>query len=120
MASTVTIPTVTDGRHDDTRALKRRIRVITPVGNYATNGEVLTARQFQLKRLVAVNLLNGSVAAASTPTTAEGVGFIVSADGTSVTMRMYESGAANAALAEKTNAEAPPAGQSFTVEALGY
>jgi hypothetical protein len=120
MASTVTIPTNTDGRHDDTRSLKRRIRLLTPVGNYATNGETITAQQFGMKRFVAINLLNGSVAAASTPTTAEGVGFIVSASGTSAVMRFYESGAANAALAEKSNAEAPPTGQTVLVEAIGY
>ena len=120
MASTIGIPSVTDGRHDDSRALKRRIRTLTPVGNYATNGESITAQQVGLKRIIAVNLLNGSVAPASTPTTAEAVGFIVAANGLSVTMRFYESGAANAALAEKTNAEAPPTGQTLTCEFIGY
>lgn len=120
MASAISIPTVSDGRHDDSRALKRRIRVLTPSGNYATGGEVITAQQVGLKRIIGVNLLNGSVAAASTPTTAEAVGFVVAATGLSVTMRFYESGAANAALAEKSNAEAPPTGQSLTCEFIGY
>jgi hypothetical protein len=120
MASAISIPTTTDGRHDDYRALKRRVRTLTPSGNYATGGESITARQVGLKRIVAVSLLNGSVAAASDPTTAEGVGFVVASNGLSVTLRMYESGASGAALAEKSNAEAPPTGQSFTCEFIGY
>lgn len=120
MASAISIPTNTDGRQDDSRSLRRRIRVLTPSGNYATNGETITAQQVGLKRIIAVNLLNGSVAPASTPTTADAVGFVVSASGTSVVMRFYETGAANGPLAEKTNAEAPITGQALTCEFIGY
>jgi hypothetical protein len=120
MAVAISVASSADGREYDSRSYRRVIRTLTPSGNYATGGESITASQVGLKRIIAVNLLNGSVAPASTPTTAEAVGFIVASNGRSVTLRFYESGAANAALAEKTNAEAPPTGQALVVEFIGY
>lgn len=108
-----------DGRENDVRALRWRVRTLTSSGTYAAGGDVVTAQELGLRRIVgALNL--GGVAAASTPTTAEVPGFIVAADGLSMTVRLYETGGAvNGPLAEK-GAEAVLSGQAFNVVVIGY
>ena len=94
-----------------------KFRKLTFSGNYATNGESLTAAQLGLKRVDAV--IGGAVGQAADGATANALTFTPNAARTSVLVETYESGAANAALAEKTNAEAHATGLNVTVIAVG-
>lgn len=108
---------------DFMQANKRiRVRDLTFSGNYATNGETITASEVGLRKIESV-VLNGNVAAGSTPTSANPVGVIIASTGASVAIRLYELGGTGAAgdpLAEKTNAEAYLAGQTIRVEFRGF
>jgi hypothetical protein len=116
---TITKPPLAGGRADDYRAFKRRVRRLTSAGTYAAGGAVVTAREVGLKKIVAVNLLNGHLAVASTPTTGEAVSVVVGADGLSATFRLNESAAAGSPFAEK-GAEAVLTGQVIDAEFIGY
>lgn len=82
-------------------------------GNYATGGEAVTPATFGLTRIDMV-MFDG-VAVATDVATATAVKYNA-ATGKIV---HFESGAANAALAEKTNAEAYPTGSNVNVLVIG-
>lgn len=93
---------------------KIKIRTLTFSSNYATGGEALAASDFGLKKIQHISF--GGVASSSDVATACAVSY----DYTNGKVVFYESGAANAALAEKTNAEAYPTGCNVRVLVVGY
>lgn len=119
MAVTVSRPS--GRRADDTRALKSRFRTLTFTGNYATGGEVITARALGFYRILGIRMLDSVI---GDPATVTGVvpKIIISADGRTVTIKAMEdaAGAAGAAVfQEKTNAEAYLANSKLDVEIIG-
>lgn len=117
----VTATRVSGRRADDTRALRRRFRTLTFSGNYATGGEVVTARSLGFYRILGINPLD-HIARAPNGVTGNPVAIDVSSDGRTVTFRFLEdaAGAAGAAIGqEKTNAEAYIANQRLDVEIIG-
>lgn len=84
-------------------------------GNYATGGESYTAADAKLKKIEQV-IPHGGVAVASDLATAIGIFY----NHATSKFTFYESGAANAALAEKTNSEAYPTGCKVRVTVVGY
>ena len=110
-------------RCDYTSANRRyRIRKLTFSGNYATDGETITAASVGLRKIEEGHL-HGHVAAGSTPTTGVVLGIVPAADGQSVAVRAYELGGTGAAgdpLAEKNNAEAYIAGTNINATFVGY
>jgi len=122
MTVAVSVPTNTDGRHDDVRSLKFRLRQLTFSGNYATGGETVTAETLGLKRLIGVIPLDTLIRAAAGVTGVLPV-FDVASNGKNVVIRALEdaAGAAGTPVGqEKTNAEAYIASSILTVVALGY
>lgn len=104
-------------RADDVRALRPRFRTLTFTGNYATGGEVLTARSLGFYRILGVQALDSVI---GDPAGVTGVvpKFIVSADGRTLTIKALEdaAGAAGATVfQEKTNAEAYVANSKLDV-----
>jgi hypothetical protein len=95
-----------------------KVRTLTFSGNYATNGETVTAASLGLKRIEQVYF--GGVAAASTPTTAVQMGAVIASDGTSVAIRSYEAAASAAAFLEKDNSEAYITGQTVRATFVGF
>lgn len=83
-----------------------KVRDITAdTGTYTTGGFTLTAAQFGLRHIDFV--LVGSVATNGTSgVAANPIGITYASSGTSVTVQVYESAAANVAEAEKTSNEA--------------
>ena len=101
---------------------KHKVYTLTFSGNYATNGETVTAANVGLRKIEQVQI-SGQVAAASTPTSGVVLGTVIASDGTSVAVRSYELGGTGAAgdpLAEKTNGEAYITGQTITVTFIGH
>lgn len=96
---------------------RHKVRKLIFSGNYATNGETVTAASVGLKNIWQVN--GTGVAAASTPTTAVMVGAVIATDGVSVAIRSYEAAASAAAFLEKDNAEAYITGQTIRLEFVG-
>lgn len=119
MAVTITRPA--GRRADDVRALRLRFRTLTFSGNYATNGETVTAASVGLKRILGVIELDTLVRAPAGVTGVLPV-FDVATDGRSVVVRMLEdaAGAAGTPFAqEKTNAEAYIASSKIDVIFVG-
>jgi hypothetical protein len=115
MAVAIARPT---GVSDYTAGNKRhRVRTLTFSGNYATNGETVTALAVGLKNIEQVN--GTGVAAASTPTTSVLVGAVIGTDGVNVAIRSYEAAASAAAFLEKDNAEAYITGQNIRLTFIG-
>jgi hypothetical protein len=96
---------------------KHRTRTLTFSGNYATNGETITAASVGLRQIHRVD--GTGVAAAATPTTAVLVGTVIAADGLSVAVRSYEAAASAAAFLEKDNSEAYITGQNIRLTFVG-
>jgi hypothetical protein len=118
MANSVGLPPNDDGRLDDVRSHKRKIRVISLSGTYPTGGEILTARQFGLKRLIGLNVLSGT--ASETDLTGSWIARVnVNSTGQSVAIVLFEAAAAGGVFTEKPN-EAYESAASLTVEAIGY
>lgn len=108
-------------RADGVSALKIRFRTLNFTGNYATGGEVLTARSLGFYRVLGIIALDTLI---GDPATVTGVvpKFIISADGRTVTIKSMEdaAGAAGAAVfQEKTNAEAYLANSKLDVLIVG-
>lgn len=83
-------------------------------GNYATGGEAVTAATFGLTRLDL--LMFDGVAVSTDVATATAVKYN---SATGKIVHFESGGAINAALAEKTNAEAYPTGSNVAVLAIG-
>lgn len=101
---------------------RKTVYDLTFSGNYATNGETVNASSVGLNKFHEVYSV-GNVSAASTPTTAVPLGYIIASSGASVAIRAYELGGTGAAgdpLREKDNAEAYIAGQTVRVAFVGY
>lgn len=82
-------------------------------GTYATGGEAVTAASFGLSDLEFIQS-NPSVSTAST------TGEIVAFNSGTSKLQMFESGAANAPLIEKQNAEAYVAGTNANIMVVGH
>ncbi len=91
------------------------IYVVEFSGNYATGGEAVTAASFGMNYIDAVF---SDTAMASDEATAVVLGYEPT-DASSGQILVYESGAANAPLAEKANAEAYITGQAARVMVIG-
>lgn len=117
MAVAVSIPTNTDGRLDDVRALKRRVRLLTLTDNYSTGGEVVSAQSVGLKRILAANVL--STAAETDLTGAWIVRVDVASNGRQANVVLYEAAAAGGVFTQKP-AEAYESASSVLVEFIGY
>jgi hypothetical protein len=116
MAVTLTKPT---SRADDTRALKTRLRRLTFSGNFtAASGEVVTAAQVGLLRIIGVR--HSGMACQADQSTANELASVVAADQKSVTFKMYENATAGSPSALKTNAEPYTTGQFLDVEFIGF
>jgi hypothetical protein len=104
---------------DYTAGNKRvKVRTLTFSGNYATNGETITAAEVGLKRIEDVHF--SGAAAAATPTTAVVLGAVINSTGTSVAIRSYEAAASAAPFIEKDNSEAYITGQVVRATFIGY
>jgi hypothetical protein len=99
----------------------RRVRyrdVTADTGDYAAAGFTITAAQFGLKHIdfvVAGSLATQGTAGAS----ALGVGITYAADGSSITVQLYEAAASGAPFLEK-NAEAYVANFTVRLKAEGW
>jgi hypothetical protein len=96
MAVTISKPSGGDFNIGNKRV---RVRDVTFTGNYATGGEAITLSQVGLRTCLTVygTVTEGAGAATGLP---------VRWDATNSKLQLYESGAANAPLAEKGSAEA--------------
>jgi hypothetical protein len=97
---------------------KVRTRDVAFSGSYAAGGDTVTASQLGLTKLYFVNM-QGAMAAASTPTTANEVSIIIASNGQSLAIRQYENAAAGSPSAEK-GAEAYITGQTLRLQAWGH
>lgn len=107
-------------RVDDARALRRRIRRLTFTGNFTqATGEVVTAAQLSLSRIVAVNPLGGLISALDQATANE-FSVKIADDRKSFVVKLYENAAAGSPSALKTDAEAHLTGAFLDVEVVGF
>lgn len=99
MAVAVAKPSNPD-RVDDQRSLKQRIRQVTLSGSYVADGEIVTAEDVGLKRIVQVHA-PGAVLNDTSPTLGNPLGIIIADDGSQVRFVLLESAADGDALDEK-------------------
>ena len=88
----VAITRVSGRRSDDVRALQMVVRTLTFSGTYPANGEVITAKQLGLFRIMGVVALDTIVAPAGTATGSQPK-FDVSADGKTLNVRFMRDAA---------------------------
>lgn len=117
MANSVSRPTNSDGRVDDVRSQRRRLRVISLSGSYPSGGEPLTPSQFGLKRFIAINPLG--TAAETDLTGAWIVRVDIASNGRSANLILFEAGTAGGVQTQKP-AEAYESAADVLVEAIGY
>lgn len=114
---TVTRPSDVQGTVLGNKKLKF-FDITADTGTYTTGGFTLTAAQFGLKHIDLV--LPGGVATCGTSgVAANPVGVQYVSGGTSVTVQVYESAAANVAPAEKTSNEAYAANWTIRFAVIG-